>query len=200
VRITDAQFQEQLAAHRVRREALIAKIFQDFAGVTRVGGISWSEASARDDYKTSEKELAEAGSRDTESSWEELVDSDNFWPEVLHGGFNFLDPIGFHYYLAPAMVRGLRTCQDLLRFEFDRQAVSDDDFKMMGYPVWVVKGEFPFFERYPDRYARLSKERERAKWSQLTPAQKECVTEYKAVLAESETWGYDQYLSGRAPQ
>ncbi len=200
MRITDAQFQAQLAAHRVRRESLIARIYQDFEGVTRVGGISWSEASALDDYKTSEHQRAEARSRDTESSWEELVESEDFWPEVLHGGFNILDPIGFHYYLAPAMVRGLQTCQDLLRFEFNRQAVSDDDFKMMGYPNWVVKGQFPFFERYSERYERLTKQRERAKWSQLTAAQKECVSEYKAVMTESETWGYDQYLSGSAPQ
>lgn len=45
---------------------------------------------------------------DTEESWESLVDDPNWHHEVGVGGFSFLDPIGFRYYIAPAMIRCIR--------------------------------------------------------------------------------------------
>lgn len=48
------------------------------------------------------------GPKDTEKSWEDLVDDPNWQHDPGIGGLNFLDPIGFRYYIAPAMVRCTR--------------------------------------------------------------------------------------------
>ncbi len=88
------------------QRALEAEIRAAFAGVTREGGISWSEADVIDDGGT-EEEQAAARARDCESSWEALVD-DPDWNDDTAPNFSFLDPIGFRYYIAPAMVRSVR--------------------------------------------------------------------------------------------
>lgn len=93
------------------REGLIAQIYEAFKGVTRAGGISWSETFVIDDYG-SEEECAAARARDTDTKWEELVD-DPGW--VLYdgiGGFSFIDTIGFRYYLPAAMIRCIRSGEE----------------------------------------------------------------------------------------
>jgi hypothetical protein len=86
--------------------ALIEEIYDAFRTVTRQGGVSWSEAYAIDMH-CSEVEQAKARLVDPDRSWTELVDSD--WQESPGvGGFVFLDPIGFRYYLAASLVRGIK--------------------------------------------------------------------------------------------
>lgn len=86
------------------QEAVESQIRAAFKGVTREGGISWSETEAIDMYETEEQQAA-ARARDTERCWEDLID-DPKWDEGLGvGGFCFLDEIGYRYYIAPAMIR-----------------------------------------------------------------------------------------------
>lgn len=95
--------------HLVEEQLVVeAEIRRAFRGVTRKGGVSWSEAREIDNYEGEEKR-AIARARDTEKSWEELVDDPTWNHEVLWiGGFCFLDAIGYRYYIAPAMIRCCR--------------------------------------------------------------------------------------------
>lgn len=88
------------------RAALIAEIHAAFEGVMREGGVSWSESEVVDDFGTDE-ERAAARAEDTDRCWTELAyDADwNIGP--ASGGWSFLDPIGFQYYLPAAMIRRL---------------------------------------------------------------------------------------------
>ena len=89
------------------QKAVEAQIRAAFKGVTREGGISWSESRVVDGYGL-EEERAAARAQDTEQSWEDLVD-DPKWREGFGvGGFCFLDAVGFRYYIAPAMIRWTR--------------------------------------------------------------------------------------------
>jgi len=88
------------------RKFLIADIRKAFEGVTRKGGVSWSEAGVIDGYG-SDAERAAARASDTESSWWDLVHDSHWDPDAGWGGFSFLDPIGFRYYLPAAMIRAI---------------------------------------------------------------------------------------------
>lgn len=89
------------------QEAVEAQIRAAFKGVTREGGISWSESRVVDGYGL-EEERAAARALDTEQSWEELVDNPKWHEGFGVGGFCFLDAVGFRYYIAPAMIRWTR--------------------------------------------------------------------------------------------
>jgi hypothetical protein len=89
------------------RDEVIQEIYVAFKGVTREGGVSWSETLVIDSDGTMDQRLFER-ERDTEQSWEDLVDDPTWNADIGIGGFSFLDPIGFRYYIAPAMVRELR--------------------------------------------------------------------------------------------
>jgi hypothetical protein len=89
------------------RHAVEAAIRAAFKGVDRAGGVSWSQSVIVDNFGTSHEEAA-ARALDTERSWEQLVDDSAWIEEPGLGGFNFLDPIGFRYYMAPAMIRCAR--------------------------------------------------------------------------------------------
>jgi len=82
-----------------RRDHLIEQIKSAFSGVTRSGGISLREARVIDDYGT-EEERAKARSLETDSHWSE-VDVEGLDP----GGscLNFIDPIGYRYYVPAYM-------------------------------------------------------------------------------------------------
>lgn len=91
----------------VERHTVVAQIRAAFHGVTREGGVSWTQAAAIDGTpELPDENLARA--MDTERAWEELVDDPAWIHEPAIGGLNFLDPIGFRYYLAPAMIRCCR--------------------------------------------------------------------------------------------
>jgi hypothetical protein len=88
------------------RDAVEREIRQAFRGVTREGGTSWSE-SVIVDNDGSGRTREQARAEDTDKSWEELLDDPNWHPDPGMGGFNFLDPIGYHYYIAAAMLHSL---------------------------------------------------------------------------------------------
>ncbi len=86
--------------------AVEAQIRAAFKGVTRDGGISWSETDSIDLHETEEQQAA-ARASDAEQCWEDLVDDPNWDEGIGVGGFTFLDAIGYRYYIAPAMIRSL---------------------------------------------------------------------------------------------
>ncbi len=69
--------------------------------------MSWRESDVIDDCGTPEQQAA-ARDLDRESSWEALVDDPTWRHEGGGGSFCFLDPIGFRYYIAAAVVRCAR--------------------------------------------------------------------------------------------
>lgn len=86
------------------QKSLIAGIEAAFEGVSREGGISWSEAEALDAYAPPAEQAA-ARAKDGERRWQDLVD-DPTWPSYDNpASWSFLDPIGFRYYLPAALVR-----------------------------------------------------------------------------------------------
>lgn len=76
-----------------------------FAGVTREGGVSWSESDVIDAGGSDERR-AEARACDLDQDWTELV-ADPAWQRWQEWPWSFLDPIGQRYYLPAMMVRGL---------------------------------------------------------------------------------------------
>lgn len=84
-----------------------SEIRRAFRGVTRLGGVSWSE-SVVIDGDGSGRTPEQARATDIEARWEDLVDDPKWMHEPGMGGFCFLDPVGFRYYLAPAMIRCTR--------------------------------------------------------------------------------------------
>ena len=83
------------------QQAVEADIRAAFKGVSREGGISWSEADVIDGYGTVE-ERESARALDKDRTWEELIDGPR-WSDFV-SNWCFLDPIGFRYYIAPAMI------------------------------------------------------------------------------------------------
>src|SRR5436190_3794481 len=98
------QLPEKLREEAKQVENQMRRVFQ---GVTREGGISWSGALVVDRHGSPD-EIAAAASKDADTSWEDLIDDPEWEEEPGMGGFNFLDPIGFRYYIAPAMIRSAR--------------------------------------------------------------------------------------------
>ncbi len=88
-------------------EKTIALVFETFRDVTREGGVSWSETFVHDGGGD-EDDCRRARQQDNESSWEELANDPDLELFPGTGGFCFLDPIGFRYYLPVAMVKKLR--------------------------------------------------------------------------------------------
>lgn len=104
---------DELASQAARREALIREIYTAFAGVSREGGVSWSEAYVIDmNGEEGERRIDRAQDKDTR--WEELVDNSDWDMERGIGGWSFLDPIGFRYYLPAAMIRLLRDNEEFM--------------------------------------------------------------------------------------
>lgn len=100
----------QNAALAAERDAMLDEIRRVFADVTREGGVSWSEADVIDGNGTA-KAMSAARAACKDRGWTELA-ADESW--AIHpgwGGFAFLDPIGFRYYLPAAMTRALLTLE-----------------------------------------------------------------------------------------
>ncbi|MEZ6235763.1 MAG: DUF6714 family protein [Phycisphaerales bacterium] len=113
-----APMASQLPDHlKAEQAAVEADIRAAFHGVGRGHGVSWSESEAIDNY-SSLPDRAKARSKDTERRWEELVDDPNWNPGPGIGGFSFLDPIGYRYYIAPAMIRVVRAGSDQWGIDF----------------------------------------------------------------------------------
>lgn len=79
-----------------------------FAGVSREGGVSLHETRVLDDCG-SDAERAKARAKDTEINWQDVPDSDIEKPDL---SLNFLDPVGFRYYIPAYMMWELRLILD----------------------------------------------------------------------------------------
>lgn len=84
---------------RRMRDSLIAQIERDFAGVSREGGVSISEAYAIDDHEPEEVRIA-ARASDTYSRWQEL---DVAKEDPAGSAMGFMDPIGTRFHLPAYM-------------------------------------------------------------------------------------------------
>lgn len=85
------------------RERLIEEIHVAFAGVSREGAVSWRESVGIDLYGY----IPSDSYHDRDQSWLDLVTDPEWDPWGGVGGFSFLDPAGFRYYLPAAMIRCL---------------------------------------------------------------------------------------------
>lgn len=113
-----------------QRRSVEAQIRAVFRGVTREGGVSWSESIVLDSGM-SDLTREQARGQDVDRCWEELVDDSAWTGPTSIGGFSFLDPIGFRYYLAAEIVRATRGSDGgFLSFhlniesEYEREQVS----------------------------------------------------------------------------
>jgi hypothetical protein len=99
---------EHLPEH-LREEArrVEADIRAAFKGVTREGGVSWSGTIAVE-TGGSEREIAAAATRDTDTCWEELMDNPAPGQDSASDEFSFFDAIGYRYYIAPVIIRCCR--------------------------------------------------------------------------------------------
>jgi hypothetical protein len=88
------------------REPLKLLIFFAFDGISREGGVSWADARYLDNGDRADP------FHDKDKSWQELVADPQWDLSDGNGGFGFLDPIGFRYYLPAAMIRALNEESD----------------------------------------------------------------------------------------
>ena len=89
---------------------LIREIETAFDGVSREGGISLHQAQALDECRH-EDEVAQAGTLDTETRWQDVPKSDLCKMDVA---MCFMDDIGLKYYLPAFMVYSIKhyeTCE-----------------------------------------------------------------------------------------
>lgn len=107
----------------IERDVLIAEIYAAFDGVTREGGVSWSEADVIDRYRTDEERQI-AREQDTEPNWQALVEA-QIGPPWDCVDWCFLDPIGWRYYLAAAMIINVQGVRQAVS-EFELTLRSDD--------------------------------------------------------------------------
>ena len=148
------------------RDALIAEIHAAFKHIKRGRGVSWLETDVLDDYGT-EQECKAARAKDPEQHWPTLVNNPNWDHDKTYGGWAFLDPEGFRYYLPPAMVR---------------EALNDDPY---GASPFMFSLTFPKPAKDPKRDLR---EHTLKKWSMLDDRQRRCVKrflEYKVACARA---------------
>ena len=111
---------------KLEQDRVEAMIRAAFAGVTRDGGVSWTE-SVVIDGDNSYRTTGEARAEDKDTGWEQLVDDPNWHHNVGIGGFWFLDAIGWRYYIAPAMIRCTRMADPALANALDADGVGSRD-------------------------------------------------------------------------
>jgi hypothetical protein len=93
--------------HLAREAALLTEeIHESFRDVYRMGGVSWAESEVIDMYGMV---VGDPIYHDHDRTWHDLVDDPEWHSDPGVGGWAFLDPIGFRYYLPAAMIRGIWT-------------------------------------------------------------------------------------------
>ncbi len=75
-----------------------------FEGVTRAGGTSWTDSISLDLMGVAGKDFF-ITHRDDDRTWQDVAADEGWNPDAAIGGWAFLDPVGFRYYLAAAMWR-----------------------------------------------------------------------------------------------
>lgn len=116
--------------------AILAEIDAAFAGASREGGMSWSQSKVADNYGD-EKEYATAGAMDRDRDWHEVAADSDWRLESGIGGFSFLDPIGYRYYLPAAMTVAARTGQDE-RLVYALTLSDRSDLREYGLQQWSL--------------------------------------------------------------
>lgn len=91
-----------------QRDELLTRIRIAFDGVTREGGMSWSDSWASDGGPASDCPLYP----DADRHWSEVVEDPRWTLDGGWGGFNFLDAIGLRYYLPAALTRCINSGGD----------------------------------------------------------------------------------------
>ena len=76
--------------------------------MSRAGGVSWRQAHILDDYG----DETHVTFIDRDSRWQDLLSDPEWDPEPGVGGYSFLDPIGFRYFIAPGMIRSVEAGYD----------------------------------------------------------------------------------------
>ena len=109
---------------KLEQAAVEALIRRTFRGVSREGGVSWSEARELSRC-ADDATLAAARAADTETRWEDLAGGDSWNHDTGRDEWIHLDAIGFRYYLAPAMVRCARDGDDGDNFPFVLQIYGE---------------------------------------------------------------------------
>lgn len=118
----------------IERDAVVREIEIAFASVGRGGGVSWSEALVIDRYGTT-AERAAARSQDRDRHWRDVAADPSWDPSPGLGGFSFLDPIGFRYYLPAAMTvhaKSLGT-PSMLPYQLELPSEQEDDVNARPY-------------------------------------------------------------------
>lgn len=102
-------------------QQLLKEIEVAFRGVKK--GVSWSESRVIDSYGTSE-ERGIARAKDKDKSWLDVALDPDWDPEPGTGGWTFLHPHGFRYYMAALMTKALleRDAYATSDFRFDRKS------------------------------------------------------------------------------
>ncbi len=170
---------------------IAAEIYAAFNGVTRQGGVSWTETGVLDDYG-SDEERADAREQDQEATWHELLENPDWSPSVGWGGFSFLDSIGFRYYLAPAMILALERKSAAIAFFLTLGTTLDEEF------LEDLAGL-----RLPTNEAMDAHTLE--KWSRLNEAQRTSVARFLRHMAlrnEQSEWreAYDSHWHQYDPE
>jgi hypothetical protein len=144
---------------QAERRAIRARIEAAFHGVTRNGGVSWSEAIVIDDYGSPEEERA-ARASDCDRPWMDLVNDPQWQPED-YAVYSYLDPIGFRYYLPAAMVKCL-------------EVEAERDGPWLALAVTL--------ETFDDR-----KGEPKQQWSLLNESQRRCVAAFLRFMVAWDT-------------
>lgn len=163
---------------QAKREHLVAEIHAAFDGVSRDGGVSWNETFVIDAHGSDEARR-NARRCDKDQSWTDLASDETWDCGPGNGGWVFLDPISFRYYLPAAMLRYIHvgskaaTC-----FSLDTQLTMNKATKPGGFR---------------DREWKLEK------WSLLNDRQKRCVAQFvRFMIAQQEFEYHDVDLEDRA--
>jgi hypothetical protein len=154
------------------KAAIIAEIYAAFEGVSREGGISWTESLSIDCPPPTCPPRDEARAMDTDTRWTQLVNDPTWRADMGVGGFNFLDAIGWRYYLPAAMMRELNGGDTWLKHDLDASPSEEH-----GEPdPWKLE-----------------------KWSLLDRRQRLCIKRFlEWLIADNEREGIDTGNAGCA--
>lgn len=127
-------------------DALLADIRRAFADVRRGDGVTLHEAAVIDDYGSTQ-ERAEARKLDTDERWWDVPDEDI---ESFDAALNFLDPVGFLYYVPAYLSWTLRN--------FETSESSAVDAVGFGLSNVHLLGDEELAAWNRDRWSRFTRE------------------------------------------
>ncbi len=169
------------------KDGLAAEICRAFLNVDRLCGVSWSETAVLDGYGSVEERLT-AKALDTDANWEQVETNPEWNPDSGWGGWAFLDPIGFRYYLPAAMMRCLR---------------SGHDEGIASHLTLPESWSFPTFNSDLSReafYQNQSRDHTLEQWSALDKNQRSCVKKFLLYMLEIDKpdpeWGKPSVWDG----